>query len=208
MREIAGNQPLSKIFMTTEDSDLDLVTRIKGGDASAVMELHARYCSMFRSILQKMTLSAEDADDIISILLVDEILNRIERFDPAKGKFLGWLITILRRKAIDNLRSRKSREQAHGRFNVECELQTQSSTTPAEEVAQKESRALVHKILNDESIPEKQRICLHLSLISRMSQRQIAQHLKTPLGTVKTRIELGKRKFYSLILARKALFGR
>lgn len=53
------------------------------------------------------------------------------------------------------------------------------------------------------NLPEEQGEAVRLSFFQGLSQRQIAARLCLPLGTVKTRIELGVRK-----LSRSTLFGQ
>jgi len=47
------------------------------------------------------------------------------------------------------------------------------------------------------ALPEAQRKTIRLAYHHQMSQREIARHTGTPLGTIKTRLELGLRKMAS-----------
>jgi RNA polymerase sigma-70 factor (ECF subfamily) len=48
-------------------------------------------------------------------------------------------------------------------------------------------------------LPDFQREALKLSFFNGLSHREIAAHTRTPLGTVKTRLELGLRKLSSSV---------
>ena len=53
---------------------------------------------------------------------------------------------------------------------------------------------LVRKVIR--SLPPAQQRAIDLAFFRGMSQREIAAHTNTPLGTVKTRLELGLKKIY------------
>jgi RNA polymerase sigma-70 factor (ECF subfamily) len=50
-----------------------------------------------------------------------------------------------------------------------------------------------------EALPALQRQAIDLAFFKGMSQREIAIHTNTPLGTIKTRLELGLRKLYDSV---------
>ena len=58
-------------------------------------------------------------------------------------------------------------------------------------------KARIRKAL--EQIPKQERTVIELAFWGGMSQQEIAQHCHTPLGTVKTRLRLGKRRMKSLL---------
>ena len=53
-------------------------------------------------------------------------------------------------------------------------------------------------------LPDFQREALKLSFFNGLSHREIAAHTRTPLGTVKTRLELGLRKLSSSVRAQRS----
>src|SRR6266446_1024104 len=57
-----------------------------------------------------------------------------------------------------------------------------------------DTRVLMAKVIN--SLPEAQQQVIELAFFQGMSQREIAFHTNVPLGTVKTRLELGLKKIY------------
>ena len=57
-----------------------------------------------------------------------------------------------------------------------------------------DTRHLIRKVID--SLPVAQQEAVELAFFRGMSQREIAAHTKTPLGTVKTRLELGLKKIY------------
>ena len=53
---------------------------------------------------------------------------------------------------------------------------------------------LIRKVIN--TLPPAQQQAIDLAFFRGMSQREIAAKTNTPLGTVKTRLELGLKKIY------------
>jgi len=57
-----------------------------------------------------------------------------------------------------------------------------------------DTRVLVRNVIN--GLPPAQQQAIELAFFRGMSQREIAAKTNTPLGTVKTRLELGLKKIY------------
>src|SRR5438445_12629287 len=120
-----------------------------------------------------------------------EIWNRAGNFDPAKGKLLGWLITFARRRAIDRIRRRIAYSRAEERLRLEKENECEQSYQHGADVAASDSdRAEIFQRIIA-TLPQSQREALKLSFHGGLSQREIAARTGIPLGTIKTRLELG-----------------
>jgi RNA polymerase sigma-70 factor (ECF subfamily) len=103
------------------------------------------------------------------------------------------MVTIARRRAIDRLRRRQAYSRARERYEKRVAHESQ---TPHHDAA----RALV---LNDlrkflrksiRTLPRFQREAVELAFFNGLSHREIAGVTGAPLGTVKTRLELGLQK--------------
>ena len=125
-----------------------------------------------------------------------EIWKQAKNFSPEKGKPLGWMVTLARRRAIDGLRKRQAYQRAEERLQAETEQQPDAwvQNTTEEEISFSDTRNLVREMLN--RVPPAQRQAIELAFFRGMSQREIAAKTNTPLGTVKTRLELGLKKIY------------
>ena len=66
--------------------------------------------------------------------------------------------------------------------------------TTEKEIEAGDTRVLMAKVIN--SLPEAQQQVIELAFFQGMSQREIASNTNIPLGTVKTRLELGLKKIY------------
>ena len=65
------------------------------------------------------------------------------------------------------------------------------------EIHSGDTRLLMTKVIK--SLPEAQQEAIELAFFQGMSQREIAANTNTPLGTVKTRLELGLKKIYDAL---------
>src|SRR5205814_7661318 len=109
---------------------------------------------------------------------------------------LGWMVTLARRRAIDGLRKKQAYARAEERLQSETEQQPDAwvHNTTEQEISFGDTRVLVRKVI--EGLPPAQREAIELAFFRGMSQREIAANTNTPLGTVKTRLELGLKKIY------------
>jgi RNA polymerase sigma-70 factor (ECF subfamily) len=159
----------------------------------ALKELYSRYARSLRALIGSVVREESEADDVLQESFL-QIWHEAHHYSPKAGKPLGWVITIARRRAIDRVRRRDSYRRAKQRFEDEIKPQSQTtrrSGTEAE-VAQSDLRRFLGRQM--ETLPRVQREAVELAYFSGLSQREIAATTNTPLGTVKTRLQLGLRK--------------
>ncbi len=197
-------EPLSTADQDLRNSeDRMLAERMKQGDEGALEKLFRRHAGILRIVASRIVYNDSDVDDLISELM-HEVWGKIGDYDESKGNVLGWLITIMRRRAIDRGRRRQAYLSATDRFEIEVvQGERQHQRCDIGEVSDKDRHRRVLELLHGVKIPDAQRECLLLHYMENMSQRQIARHLRIPLGTVKTRIELGFAVIRTLVLTDK-----
>ena len=176
-------------------SDVDLMLAIQAEDADALSQLYDRYNGIIKALILRIIRDETEADDLLQEVFM-EIWNQAKNFSAQKGKPLGWMVTLSRRRAIDALRKKRAYSRAEERFQAEPEQQplawVQNVTEDA--IQARDTRVLMAKVIN--SLPEAQRQVIELAFFQGMSQREIAANTNIPLGTVKTRLELGLKKIY------------
>ncbi len=116
------------------------------------------------------------------------------QFDPARGSEIAWLISIARSRGIDRLRSRRVRSEKETAAGREISISSAfvERTTGADRAIASQHRTAVRSALAD--LPEAQRVALQLAYFEGLSQSEIAERLGEPLGTIKTRMQLGMKK--------------
>ncbi len=159
----------------------------------ALKELYSRYSRSLRTLIGSVVHEESEADDVLQESFL-QIWREAHHYSPKAGKPLGWVITIARRRAIDRVRRRDSYRRAKQRFEDEIKPQAQTPRTGGTEaeVLQSDLRRFLGRQM--ESLPPVQREAVELAYFRGLSQREIAATTNTPLGTVKTRLQLGLRK--------------
>jgi RNA polymerase sigma-70 factor (ECF subfamily) len=176
-------------------TDLELMHGIQAEDPEALSQLYDRYNGIIKALILRVIHNETEADDLLQEIFM-EIWNQAKNFSPQKGKPLGWMVTLARRRAIDGLRKKQAYARAGERLQTETEQQPEAWVHNAteQEISFGDTRLLVRQVID--TLPEAQQEAINLAFFRGMSQREIAAKTNTPLGTVKTRLELGLKKIY------------
>ncbi len=183
-----------------EPTNEELMARIQQRDESALANLCRRHRMLLRTIVARIVHADHDVDDVLQDVSI-ELWNRADGYDEGKGKVLGWIITLARRRAIDRVRRHQAYSRAGERLRLETECEGDQTFQPGADVdaAAADRAELLKNILA--TLPEGQREALHLAFYCGLSQREIAAKTGIPLGTIKTRLELGVRKVKTAVLS-------
>lgn len=170
-----------------------LLPAVARGDVSAFEALYDRYASTIYALLLRILCNADDAQEVLQETFV-KAWTSAKMFDAVRGSEVAWLISIARSRGIDRLRSRKVRVEREDEAGREISIHASFAdrNSGADHAIQSEERIAVRGALAE--LPEAQRIALELAYFEGLSQSQIAERLGQPLGTVKTRMQLGMRK--------------
>src|SRR5438445_5427683 len=134
-------------------SDVDLMLGIQSGDADALSQLYDRYNGVMKALILRIIRNETEADDLLQEVFM-EIWNRAKNFSAKKGKPLGWMVTLTRRRAIDALRKKQAYARAEERLQAQPERQPLAWVENANEkdIEAGDTRVLMAKVIN--SIPE------------------------------------------------------
>ena len=180
-------------------TDDELMQAIIAREQSALGQLHARYRPLISKIVLEILPNEADAEEAIQDVFM-EIWTRAANFDSHKGKPLGWIICMARRRAIDHYRKIRRRADGSEKLRLENDdsqgaiANGQPMIAPVDNAlpAASDLRRFLKQIIA--SLPIEQGRVIHLSYFKDMSQREIASMTGIPLGTIKTRLDLALRK--------------
>ena len=182
-----------------EPTDEQLMQRIQQGDEDALAALHRRHEGLLRSIISRIIYDSHDVDELVQECLL-EVWRHADSYEVGKGRALGWIVTLVRRRSIDRIRRKTAYGRAQERFREEVASDCNATYASADEAVSDNDRAeAIARLLA--KLPEAQQEAVQFAFYRGMTQRQIAAHTGIPLGTIKTRIELAMRKLRSSVLA-------
>lgn len=179
--------------MNTSVEPSSLLPAVAHGDLTAFEQLYDRHSSTLYALLLRILANPDDAQEVLQETFVKAWTNA-KMFDEVRGSDVAWLISIARSRGIDRLRSRRirgDREDEAGR-EVSSSFGFVEKRTGAHDAIQSQERHAVRSALAE--LPDSQRIALALAYFEGLSQSEIAEKLGEPLGTIKTRMQLGMKK--------------
>ena len=178
-------------------SDEMIMGAITERDETALAALYERHGDTLRSIIESVIHEQAEAEDVLQETLL-QVWKQAKNYAPRVGKPLGWLTTITRRRAIDRLRRRQAYIRVKDRYEEQL-LKIPSKAGRTVDGDEEMSRADLRRYLTEQmsALPAFQRQALELSFFTGMSHREIAATTQDPLGTVKTRLELGLQKLHA-----------
>ena len=174
-------------------SDEALMEAITDHRPEALNEFYSRHGGRLKSVIGNVVHEEGDADDVLQDILL-QIWHEADHYSPKAGKLLGWVVTLARRRAIDRLRRKQAYCRAKERYQeyIEQPVSAQNNHASGDDISRSDLRHFLHRRLN--VLPRHQREALELAFFAGMSHREIAAVTRAPLGTVKTRLELGLQK--------------
>jgi RNA polymerase sigma factor (sigma-70 family) len=186
-----------------------LVRRCKAGDAVAWEELVRQYNRRIYNICYRFTGFPDQAEDLTQEVFI-RMYRSLDSYDAEKAAFTTWITTMTRNLLVDHFRKTK-----HDRVTDSLETTVtsdedgptlgeqiqDSSVTPDTRIASQETKRMVHLAL--QKLSPELREAVILRDLQDMDYRDIAQVLKVPEGTVKSRINRGRTELARLLARTK-----
>ncbi|MFF5211275.1 RNA polymerase sigma factor [Streptosporangium sp. NPDC000396] len=162
--------------------------RLAEGDDTALAECFHAHGSLVRSYLRRFVPSQE-VEDLQQIVFA-EVWRSRHRFDPARS-LPAWLLGIARNRAVDHLRTRAPQTVS---LDLVADPAGTDGRAHGDGMAERDQvmRALAE-------LPAPQRQAIELAYYGELTQREIAERLSVPLGTVKARTARGLRRLSNIL---------
>ena len=166
-----------------------LIQRCLSGDQSAWDRIVRTYWRKVFNVAYKFVGKHDEAEDLAQDIFL-KIFKSLDTFDR-RANFQTWLISISRNLCIDHYRSvRKERETIDRDVDANELSPVSHEESPAAALEQRDRVTLLRHALAE--LPDTLRTAVLLRDIQEWSYQEIADKLRLPEGTVKSRINRGR----------------
>jgi RNA polymerase sigma-70 factor (ECF subfamily) len=162
--------------------DAPRIAGLRRRDTQAMAGLYDRYGRIVYSVILRIVRNAAVAEELTQEAFL-RVWNRAADFEPERGGLAPWLLTIARNRALDDLRSTASQQQAQS-FELAASERVNLFSGIEDRLLDEEQARRVRAAFTQ--LPENQRRVLELAYFEGMSQSEMAAKLGQPLGTIKT----------------------
>ncbi len=158
----------------------NLITKFQKKDVAAFEALYNMYAENIHGVINTIIGNPERSEEICQDVFV-KIWDNSHNYNPSKGRFFTWILNIARNAAIDELRSKSHK-------NWKKNLSTNYFVGNIEEHDDMNPQMDIiglKKLLK--GLKEKCTELLELLYFKGFTQKEAAEQLNIPIGTVKTR---------------------
>ncbi len=176
-----GNLIKQGIYKEQHIEEDELILRLKKRDKWAYGYLYDHYSGALFGVIMRITGRREFAEEVLQDAFM-KYWDRIEQYDPSKGRLFTWLLNIAKNLAIDKTRSKEFRQnQKTG------EMENHVHSIGGGLVTEQQTDAIGIENLVGQ-LDENQRIVVDYLYFRGFTQSELAKELDIPLGTIKTRL--------------------
>ncbi|MCJ7552956.1 MAG: sigma-70 family RNA polymerase sigma factor [Ignavibacteriaceae bacterium] len=182
-----------------ELTDFELMQKIAAKDSKSLELLYDRYSPVLYTLIHKIVRSRGVAEEVLAdIFLI--IWKKYYMFDMSTENVYSWLIMLARNKAVD------SKKRMYGQMTIEYSDNYEDEKIvpllskeidPLDLNTALEIRPHIDKAFH--TLTDAQRYVLNLAYYEGMSETEIAERLKIPVQTVKTKIRIAINNLKNLI---------
>src|SRR5690348_14756574 len=169
-------------------SDEDLMHDLAAGHQEALGPLYTRYAVRIFA-LASQSLDRAAAEEIVQDVFL-AVWRRAGTFRSDQGPFRPWVFQIAHYRVLNELRRRSRQPQLDADPEGErLAAMPGSEPNPEDAAVRAEDRGRLRKALED--LSPAQRDAVSLAFLEELSHSEVAERLRLPLGTTKTRIRAG-----------------
>jgi RNA polymerase sigma-70 factor (ECF subfamily) len=172
-------------------ADEELMPLIGEKDPEAFEVFYDRHGGVAYSLAYRIVGEQAAAEDVTQEAFIS-LWRSGARFDASRGSVRSWMLSIVRNRAIDFLRSRAGKAPKLTFDDDSILEQRPSEELTEDEALRRETASEVRGAIGQ--LPGDQSRVIELAYFGGFSHSEIAQMLGVPLGTVKGRMRLGLEK--------------
>lgn len=180
--------------VNTYDSltDLEVFRKVLKNDSKAYEVLYDRYSELLYTLIKKIVIKEPIAEEILADVF-EIVWKRKAEFYFDVNNVYAWLITLARNKAVDYIRRTRANNPVTTPYNSEYEntfiIPRLSPNIDTVDISTAlEIKGNVEKTLS--KLTDAQKYVIHLAYYEGYTQNEIANKLKIPLPTVKSKVKI------------------
>lgn len=175
----------------SKPSEIELVEGLKAHSQKAFSRLYDDYGPTLLGVICKIVRDGDEAENLLQDTFI-KVWKHIDSYDSNKGRLFTWLLNIARNTAINFLRA--SRQTEH------TDIQSFTNSVRMGEELTVEPLNISHIGVGEtvSRLDPKLRLIIDLLYFEGFTQQEVADHLKLPLGTVKTRTRTALQQLKTL----------
>jgi len=164
----------------------DLLKRAARADTEAFAVFYDQTSSRAFGLAVRVVRDRAQAEEVTQEAFL-EVWRNAGRYDSSRGSAIGWLLTIVHRKAVDRCRSAEAASRRETSYHQDNQSVDHDATAEAVETSMEARR--VRTALT--ALTQVQREALELAYFGGYTHTEVASMLDLPVGTAKTRIRDG-----------------
>lgn len=169
-----------------------LVAQMRAKQADAFSYLYDHYSAAIYGSISRIVSNEDVAQEVLQDAFM-KFWDKIDQYDPTKGRFFTWMVNISRNLAIDKLRSKEMKKVG----------KTDTIETYVTGIEQDNLHHLnVDGIGLKETLTalrDEEKFILELVYFKGYTQSEISEEFDIPLGTVKTRLRMGLKNLRNVL---------
>lgn len=168
-------------------ADEDLLTLVERGDAGAFEVIYDRHCRVAYSLAFRLLGDRQSAEDLVQDAFL-AVWRGASSYSSSRGSVRTWMLSILHNRGVDRLRTLGAMSRRQDALE-QVELRRPDAPDAATLGIESALAGSIREELG--SLPAEQHEVLKLAYYGGFTHHEIAEMLRLPLGTVKSRMRLG-----------------
>ncbi len=185
--------------------DHKLVERCLRGDDTAWETVVNLFGRRIYNLSYRYTSRSAEAEDLTQEIMI-RVYQNLRSYRPDAGSLQNWILRVGRNLIIDHYRRNRKQPQASGSKELEAmNIRDEKAPDPQNRVERDEASRFLQAGL--QALPPELKEAIILRDLEGLAYQEIAELLRIPEGTVKSRINRGRIELAKLLSKRRAKIG-
>ena len=188
---VAGGRWVSVV----DKGDVSLISGAAAGDRDSLAALYDRYAPALLAIGRRILGDRREAEDLLHDVFI-EVWRQAGDYDESRGSVRAWLLMRMRSRALDRRKPAAISKRADLPA-PDAVADGVGEPHGGEDPALGPDRQAVRRALAQ--LPAEQRLVLELGYFEGLSSSEIAERVRAPIGTVKSRVAAALSKLRAAV---------